>query len=191
VLADRADETGILGAPVTRINLADRTCCTSHAGSRPERPRAEVRRVDRRREHGNRGREVMMPAFERHRMILTMLDPYGVCFDWDSLESLTMHEADGSPHVLPGGHRSRAELAAEGAHRSLYAERRGLADGRGDTPQPGRVFREIYVEGLEKQLLLRVGVPKTIQVDGPGNLQAPLRLTPQERPRGLGARASG
>src|SRR5262249_32769655 len=36
--------------------------------------------------------KLMMPAFERWRMVLTMLDPYGVAFDWDSLAMLTLHE---------------------------------------------------------------------------------------------------
>ena len=167
-LADRADETGILRAPVTRINLNDPNVmylAREFKGLNSVGPKCAVLVGD-----ANKAISVvklMLPAFERRRMILTMLDPYGVCFDWDSLESLTMHERmdllmyfpedidlernwrlkERTDRYMPTGADWQTAVAAAPRNR-------------------GRVFREIYVEGLEKKLLLQVGAPKTIQVEG-------------------------
>src|SRR5262249_32769657 len=68
---------------------------------------------------------------------------------------------DGRPHVLPGGRRPRAELATKGADRPLHADRRGWQTAVNAAPRNrGRIFREICQDGLERQLGLKVAVPK-------------------------------
>lgn len=168
VLAERAEETGILGAPVTRINLDEPDVlylAREFKGRTVNGPKCAVLTGD-----ANKAVpavKLMMPGFERHRMILTMLDPYGVCFDWDSLESLTMHERMDLLMYFP------EDIDLERNWRLKERIDRYMPKGADwqtavDTAprNRGRVFREIYVEGLETQLLLQVGVPKTIQVEG-------------------------
>jgi three-Cys-motif partner protein len=159
--------SGLLRAPVTRINLDDPNVmylARTFKGLKVVGPKCVVITGD-----ANKAIPIvklMMPAFERHRMTLTMLDPYGVCFDWDSLESLTLHERMDLLIYFP---------------EDIDLERNWRLKERTDRYMPrsadwqtavatvprnrGRVFREIYVAGVEEQLLLEVGVPKTIRAD--------------------------
>ncbi len=167
-LADRVDDTGIVRAPTMRLELADPDVMR-HAREfkalTVDGPKCVVLTGD-----ANKAVplvKLMMPAFERRRMVLTMLDPYGVCFDWDSLEALTMHERMDLLIYFP---------------EDIDLERNWQLKERTDRYMPrgadwhaavstaprnrGRVFREIYVDGLERQLLLKVGVPKAIRAGG-------------------------
>jgi three-Cys-motif partner protein len=90
VLADRVDDTGIARAPTVRIDLADpdvMRLAREFKALNVDGPKCVVLTGD-----ANEAPHIvkaMMPAFERQRMVLTMLDPYGVCFDWESLAKLT------------------------------------------------------------------------------------------------------
>ena len=168
MLADRADDTGILSVPVTRLSLDDPDVmhlARQFKGADAVGPKCAVLTGD-----ANKAIPVvklMMPAFERHRMILTMLDPYGVCFDWDSLDGLTMHERMDLLMYFP------EDIDLERNWRLKERTDRYMPNGAdwqsavdAAPRNRGRVFREIYVQGLEDKLLLKVGVPKTIQVEG-------------------------
>jgi len=167
VLADRVDDTGIVGAPTVRIDLADpdvMRLAREFKALTVGGPKCVVLRGD-----ANEAPHIvkaMMPAFERRRMALTMLDPYGVCFDWDSLAKLTLHERMDFLIYFP------EDIDLERNWRLKERTDRYMPTGTdwqtavSAAPRNrGRVFREIYVDGLERQLGLKVGVPKPIRAN--------------------------
>jgi three-Cys-motif partner protein len=167
VLADRVDDTGIVRAPTVRINLADpdvMRLAREFKALRVDGPKCVVLTGD-----ANDAPHVvkaMMPAFERRRMVLTMLDPYGVCFDWESLARLTLHERMDLLIYFP------EDIDLERNWRLKERTDRYMPTGadwqtavNAAPRNRGRVFREIYVDGLERQLGLKVGVPKPIRAN--------------------------
>jgi hypothetical protein len=93
VPAERVDDSGIVRVETARLNLADpevMRAAREFKGLSVSGPKCAVITGDA--NHAVPLVKLIMPAFERRRMVLTMLDPYGVCFDWDSLAGLALHE---------------------------------------------------------------------------------------------------
>jgi len=165
VLADRVDDSGLVRAETVRLDLADpdvMRVARDFKALTVDGPKCAVITGD-----ANTAVPIvklMMPAFERRRMALTMLDPYGVCFDWDSLAMLTLHERIDLLIYFP------EDIDLERNWRLKQRTDRYMPTGAdwqtavSAAPRNrGRVFREIYQEGLERQLGLKVGVPKPIR----------------------------
>jgi three-Cys-motif partner protein len=168
VLADRVDATGLVGAPTVRIDLSDpdrMRVARDFKALNAAGPKCVVLTGD-----ANDAVplvKLMMPGFERQRIALTMIDPYGVCFGWDSLSGLTLNERMDLLIYFP---------------EDIDLERNWRLKDRIDKYMPsgadwqtavnaairnrGRVFREIYVDGLERQLGLKIGDPKPIRANG-------------------------
>lgn len=167
VLAERVDDSGLVSAETVRLSLEDPDVMNSARGFKAlsvSGPKCAVIT-------GNANRAVpvvklMMPGFERRRMVLTMLDPYGVAFDWDSLAALTLHERMDVLIYFP------EDIDLERNWRLKERTDRYMPTGadwqtavNAAPRNRGRVFREIYVDGLERQLGLKVGVPKPIRAN--------------------------
>jgi three-Cys-motif partner protein len=168
VLAERVDESGLVHAETVRLNLADpevMRAAREFKGLSVNGPKCAVITGD-----ANDAVplvKLMMPAFERRRMVLTMLDPYGVCFDWDSLAGLALHERIDCLIYFP------EDIDLERNWRLKERTNRYMPTGTdwqtavNSAPRNrGRIFREIYEDGLKRQLGLKVGVPKPIRARG-------------------------
>jgi three-Cys-motif partner protein len=110
--------------------------------------------------------KLMMPGFEGRRIVMTMLDPYGVAFDWQSLAGLTLHERIDVLLLFP------EDVDLERNWRQAERIDRFMPPGC-DWPTAvasatnrGRVFRELYIDGMRRQLGLKVGDPKPIRAHG-------------------------
>jgi three-Cys-motif partner protein len=167
VLAERVDDSGVVGAATVRLSLEDpdvmhharefKALCVNG-------PKCVVITGD-----ANRAVPIvklMMPAFERRRIVLTMIDPYGVAFDWDSLAMLTLHERMDLLMYFP------EDIDLERNWRLKERTDRYMPTGadwqtavNAAPRNRGRVFREVYVDGLERQLGLTVGTPKPIRAN--------------------------
>jgi three-Cys-motif partner protein len=165
VLAERVDESGLVRAKTVRLNLADPDVMRSareFKGLNGNGPKCAVIVGD-----ANNAVPVvklMMPAFEQRRMVLTMLDPYGICFDWDSLAGLTLHERMDLLIYFPEDiDLERNWRLKERTDRYMPSGADWLTAVNAAPRNRGRVFREIYEDGLKRQLGLKVGVPKAIR----------------------------
>ena len=167
VLAERVDDSGLVATEALRLSVDDPDIMHQAREFKAQNvrgPKCAVLTGD-----ANRAVPIvkrMMPAFERRRMALTMVDPYGVAFDWVSLAGLTLYERMDLLIYFP---------------EDIDLERNWRLQQRTDLYMPtgadwqsavtvapinrGRIFREIYVDGLERQLGLKVGVPKSIRAN--------------------------
>lgn len=110
--------------------------------------------------------KLMMPAFEGSRIALTMVDPYGVDFHWDSMAGLTLHERMDMLVLFPEDMDIERNLALE---ERLDAYMPPGADWRTAITQAknrGRAMRELYQDGMTRLLGLQVGEPKAIRAHG-------------------------
>ena len=110
--------------------------------------------------------KLMMPGLPGRRIVLTMVDPYGVKFDWNALSGLTLHERMDLLMLFPEDmdiernlrHHARLDRYMPPGADWLAA----VAKSR----NAGRTMRELYQEGLEGLLGLKLGEPKTIRANG-------------------------
>jgi three-Cys-motif partner protein len=164
-LADRVDDTHTLAAPAVRIDLGAADVmrrAREFKGLDVRGPKCAVLTGD-----ANKAVAIvkrMMPGFEGRRLALTMLDPYGVSIDWISLEMLAFREQMDLLMLFPEdvdlerNWRQTDRIDRYMPPRSDW-QRAVLAAPR----NRGRVFRELYVEGLKDQLGLKVGPAKPIR----------------------------
>jgi three-Cys-motif partner protein len=166
-LADRVDDSRLVGAPATRIDLAD-----------PNR----IRRVGEFKALNVVGPKcavltgdandavalvkLMMPGLPGRRIALTMLDPYGVSINWLSLDKLTLHERMDLFMNFP------EDVDLERNWRLKERIDRYMPHGAdwqkavSEAPRNrGRAFREVYSKGIEEQLGLVVGDPVVVRAE--------------------------
>lgn len=180
VLAERVEETG-LARHVARLDLDDPHVMRAGGAFRAvevQGPKCAVITGD-----ANRAVplvKLMMPSLPGRRIVLTMLDPYGVSFDWDSLAGLTLHERLDVLLLFP------EDIDLERNWRLKERIDRYMPTGAdwrtaiAMTRSRGRAFREVYVDGIERQLGLKVGVPKAVRAHG-RDLYKLLYASPHER----------
>jgi three-Cys-motif partner protein len=180
VLAERVEESG-LASQTARLDLGDPEIMRAAADFKALQaggPKCAVITGD-----ANAAVPIvklMMPGLPGRRIALTMLDPYGVSFDWDSLAGLTLHERMDLLLLFPEDvDLERNWRLAERISRYMptganWQNAIDLSRNR------GRVFRELYVEGMEKQLGLKVGTPKAIRAHG-REIYKLLYASPHER----------
>lgn len=168
VLADRVDDSGLVRTETVRVSLADPDVMRAARDFKAlsvDGPKCAVITGD-----ANAAVPIvklMMPAFERRRMVLTMLDPYGVAFDWDSLAMLTLHERMDILMYFPEDvDLERNWRLKERTNRYMPTGADWQTAVNAASRNRGRIFREIFQDGLERQLGLKVGVPKPIRARG-------------------------
>lgn len=165
VLADRVNDTRILPVPAFRINL-DASDVMRRArefkGLEVFGPKCAVLTGD-----ANRATAIvklMMPGFEGRRLALTMLDPYGVSLDWLTLDKLTLHERMDLLMLFPEDmDLERNWRQTERIDRFMPPGSDWVAAVHAAPHNRGRVFRELYQDGLRRRLGLKVGTPKPIR----------------------------
>jgi len=111
-LAERVEDTNI-ASHVARLNLADPD--VMHAARefkalQTSGPKVAVITGDA--NHAVPIVKLMMPAFEGRRIVLSMVDPYGIDFHWNSMAGPHAARADRHVGALPGGHGHRTEPEA-------------------------------------------------------------------------------
>jgi three-Cys-motif partner protein len=110
--------------------------------------------------------KLMMPGLPGRRIALTMLDPYGVSFRWNSLAGLALHERMDLLMLFPEDvDLERNWRLRERTDRYMPTGldwQRAISESR----NRGRALREIYQAGIEGQLGLKVGTPKAIRAHG-------------------------
>ncbi len=124
--------------------------------------------------------KLMMPGLPGRRIALTMVDPYGVKFAWDSLAGLTLHERMDLLMLFPEDMDIERNLRHE---ERLDRYMPPVADWRAAVARSrntGRAMRELYQEGIERLLGLKVGEPKAIRVRG-REIYKLLYASPHER----------
>lgn len=124
--------------------------------------------------------KLMMPGLPGRRIALTMVDPYGVKFAWDSLAGLTLHERMDLLMLFPEDMDIERNLRHE---ERLDRYMPPGADWRAAVARSrntGRAMRELYQDGIKRLLGLEVGDPKAIRVRG-WEIYKLLYASPHER----------
>jgi three-Cys-motif partner protein len=124
--------------------------------------------------------KLMMPGLPGRRIALTMVDPYGVKFAWDSLAGLTLHERMDLLMLFPEDMDIERNLRHE---KRLDRYMPPGADWRAAVARSrntGRAMRELYQDGIERLLGLKVGEAKAIRVRG-REIYKLLYASPHER----------
>ena len=122
----------------------------------------------------------MMPG---RRIALTMVDPYGVKFHWNSLAGLALHERMDLLMLFPEDMDIERNLRHEARLNRYMPPCAGWLEAVAGSRNAGRAMRELYQDGLERVLGLTVGEPKAIRVQG-REIYKLLYASPHER--GLG-----
>lgn len=181
VLADRVADSGLV-RELVRIDLADpnvmRAAAQFKALGTADGPKCAVITGD-----ANAAVplvKLMLPELPGRRIVLTMLDPYGVSFDWDSFAGLTLHERLDVLLLFPEDidleRNWRLEERIDRYMPTSCDWRSAIAQAR----NRGRAFREVYEQGIREQLGLKVGVPKAIRAHG-REIYKLLYASPHER----------
>jgi three-Cys-motif partner protein len=166
VLAARIEDTNI-AAHVARLKLYDpeiMRAALSFKGVDVNGPKVAVITGD-----ANRAVPVvkrMMPGFEGRRIALSMVDPYGAEFEWDSLAGLTLHERMDIFMLFPEDMDIERNLQHEDRLNRYMPPGLNWQSAVKNARNRGRAMREIYELGITDQLSLLVGEPKTIRVNG-------------------------
>lgn len=179
-LAARVEDTN-LAAHVSRLHLDDPDLMRAVAEFKAlqvRRPKVAIITGD-----ANRAVpfvKLMMPGLPGRRIALTMVDPYRVKFAWDSLAGPTLHERMDLLMLFPEDMDIERNLRHED-RRDRYMPpgadwRAAVARSR----NTGRVMRELYQDGIERLLGLKVGEPKAIRVRGREIYKLPY-ASPHER----------
>lgn len=164
VLADRVAGSGLV-RELVRIDLADsdvmRAAATFKAIDTVRGPKCAVITGDA--NQAVPAVKLMLPGLPGRRIVLTMLDPYGVSFDWDRFAALTLHERLDVLLLFP------EDVDLERNWRLAQRIDQYMPPGCdwqtavANARNRGRVFRELYEQGIRDQLGLKVGVPKAIR----------------------------
>lgn len=166
VLATRVEDTHI-AAHVARLSLDDpeiMRAALAFKGVSVHGPKVAVITGD-----ANRAVPIvkrMMPAFDGRRIVLSIVDPYGVKFDWDSLAGLTLHERMDLFMLFPEDMDIERNLQHEERLDRYMPPGFDWQSAVKQSRNRGRVMREIYELGLKQELQLLVGEPKTLRVNG-------------------------
>lgn len=165
-LAERVEDTNI-ASHVARLDLADPDvmhAARAFKAVQTDGPKVAVITGD-----ANQAVPVvklMMPGFAGRRIALSIVDPYGIDFHWDSLAGLTLHERMDLLVLFPEDMDIERNLTLE-QRLDLYMP--PGADWRTAITQAknrGRVMRELYQAGMTRLLGLHVGEPKAIRAHG-------------------------
>lgn len=179
-LAARVEDSN-LAAHVSRVHLDDPELMQAVSNFKAlEVPKPKVAVIT-----GDANRAVpfvklMLPALPGRRIALTMVDPYGVKFDWDSLAGLTLHERMDLLMLFPEDMDIERNLRHEerlDRYMPPGVDWRGVVTSSRNT---GRAMRELYQAGIERLLGLTVGEPKAIRVQG-REIYKLLYASPHER----------
>lgn len=107
--------------------------------------------------------QLLLPAFPRQRVSLTMLDPYGASFRWASLANLTLYEAMDVLLLFP----EDMDLERNLQHEERLDAYMGTPEWRARIAQNpfhrGLALRELYEERLALILGYRLGDAKVIR----------------------------
>jgi three-Cys-motif partner protein len=95
-----------------------------------------------------------------------MLDPYGVCFTWDSLSGLALHERLDILLLFPEDVDLERNWRQEERIDSFMPRRGDWRTAIHATRNRGRAFRELYMTGIVEELGLQVGDPRAIRAHG-------------------------
>ena len=124
--------------------------------------------------------KLMMPGLPGRRIALTMVDPYGVAFDWDSLGGLALHERMDLLMLFPEDMDIERNLRHEARLDRYMPPGADWRSAIAATRNRGRALRELYVDGIERIVGSKVGEPKTIRVQG-REIYKLLYASPHER----------
>jgi three-Cys-motif partner protein len=167
-LAERVEETNI-ASHVARLSLSDPDvldAAREFKTLQTSGPKVAVITGDANRAVETTVVKLLMPAFAGRRIALSMVDPYGIDFHWNSMAGLMLHERMDLLVLFPEDMDIERNLSLEGRLDRYMPPGADWRTAITQTKNRGRVMRELYQRGMERLLGLHVGEPKAIRAHG-------------------------